>query len=247
MSQKIIELAGIGSVTLVKRAQNRSIRLSVTASGVRVSMPKWTPFSAGEVFAINNLGWIQQEITKISMPLIEGGQRIGKLHYLRFEQALNKRLTASRVTGTEIVVRMQQGEAIADSAVQKRAQTAALRALKREAEQLLPPRVQNLAAAHNRDYKSISIKQLKRRWGSCDSHQALTFNFFLMELPWEHIDYVILHELAHTVEMNHGPAFWHVLTAMEPRARMLSKQLRSHQPAIGTWHTVPSSPRSTAG
>ncbi len=245
MAQKIVELAGIGPVTLVKRAGSRSLRLSVTPSGVRVSMPKWTPFGAGEAFAAKNLAWIQQEITKASIAPIESGQRIGKLHYVRFEQVLSGQSTASRVTGTEIVVRMHTGEASTDPTVQKRAQIAALRALKREAERLLPPRVQNLAAIHHQDYKSIAVKQLKRRWGSCDSHRALTFNIFLMELPWEYIDYVIMHELAHTTEMNHGPAFWHVLTAMEPRARSLSKQLRDHQPTIGTWSETPSPESST--
>jgi len=237
MSQRIVELAGIGPVTLVKRTQSRSIRLSVTANGVRVSMPKWTPFGAGEAFAAKHLDWIQQELGKITMPPIENGQRIGKLHYVRFEQVLGNQSIASRVTGTEIVVRMHPGEARTDSAVQARARTATVRALKREAERLLPPRVQNLATSHHREYKSVSVKQLKRRWGSCDSHKVLTFNLFLMELPWEHIDYVILHELAHTVEMNHGTAFWQVLISMEPRARSLSKQLRSHQPAIGTWNS----------
>jgi predicted metal-dependent hydrolase len=243
MSQKVIELAGIGPVTLIKRAQSRSIRLSVTTSGVRVSMPRWTPFGAGAAFATKNLMWIQQELAKISAPLIESGQRIGKMHYVRFEQVLSGQSTSSRVTGTEIIIRVVSGETVTEPAVQKRAQAAALRALKREAERLLPARVQNLAVVHNRDYKSISVKQLKRRWGSCDSHQALTFNLFLMELPWEHIDYVILHELAHTVEMNHGPAFWRVLTEMEPHAHTLSKQLRSHQPAIGTWQRVASTPQ----
>jgi len=246
MSQKIIELAGIGPVILIKRAQSRSIRLSVTIRGVQVSMPKWTPFGAGEAFAAKNLIWIQQELAKISMPLIESGQRIGKLHCVRFEQVLSGQSVAGRVTGTEIVVRLHTGEASTDPDVQKRAQAAALRALKREAERLLPARVQNLATAHHQDYKNITVKQLKRRWGSCDSHKALTFNIFLMELPWEQIDYVIMHELAHTIEMNHGPAFWRVLTSMEPRARILSKQLRSHQPAIGTWNTKPEPESSSA-
>ena len=51
MATKTIELEGIGPVQLVKRAGSRSLRLSVTPTGVRVSMPRWTPFSAGQAFA----------------------------------------------------------------------------------------------------------------------------------------------------------------------------------------------------
>jgi predicted metal-dependent hydrolase len=235
MATKIIELDGIGQVTLVKRASSRSLRLSVTPTGVRVSMPRWTPFSAGQAFAVSHSEWIRAEQSKLTRPLLESGQRIGKMHYLRFEQALGGQSISSRVTATEVIVRLQHGETIDDAQVQQRAEAAAIRALKREAERLLPPRLQNLAEKHDKSYTGVGVKQLKRRWGSCDSHQAITLNLFLMELPWDYIDYVLLHELTHTVEMNHGPAFWKLLTSMQPRARDLAKQLRSHHPAIGTW------------
>jgi len=198
-------------------------------------MPRWTSFVAGQEFARHHISWIQQELAKQTGPLLESGQRIGKLHYLRFEQVLGSQSVTSRVTATEIVVRMHAAETSSDPKVQARANTAAIRALKREAERLLPPRLQGLAAKHGKSYTSVGVKQLKRRWGSCDSHRAITLNLFLMELPWDFIDYVLLHELAHTVEMNHGPSFWRVLTGMNPRARDLSRQLRKHQPAIGAW------------
>ncbi len=235
MSSKKVELVGVGEVTLIKRAQSRSLRLSVTSNGVKVSLPTWTPFSVGAAFALTNAVWIQHELAKQHNTLLETGQRIGKLHYLRFEQVLNGQTITSRVTGTEVVVRMQHGEVTGDTQVQKRAHMAAIRALKREAEQLLPRRLAALAAKHNLKYTSVGIKSLKRRWGSCDSHQTITLNLYLMELPWEYIDYVLCHELAHTVAMNHGEDFWQLLTRMEPQARLLSKQLRKHQPAIGNW------------
>lgn len=235
MATKKIELAGVGPVTLVKRSGNRSIRLTVTGSGVRVSMPHWTPFSAGQAFAHQHIDWIMVELAKQSGPLMESGQKIGKMHYLRFEHVLRNQPLTSRVTGTEIVVKMSSSETTESPVVQERAQKACIRALKREAERLLPPRLANLAAKHHKLYKSVAVKQLKRRWGSCDSHQNIALNLYLMELPWEYIDYVLLHELAHTVEMNHGAGFWDELKSMQPRARDLARQLRTHQPAVGTW------------
>jgi predicted metal-dependent hydrolase len=236
MATKIIELDGIGHVTLVKRHGNRSIRLTVTPNGIRVSMPFWTPYSAGRAFAERHADWILREQAKQGGPRLENGQRIGKLHVLRFEYALSNQSTVSRVTGTQIVIKMDTSEAPDNPAVQERATKAAIRALKREGERLLPPRLANLAAKHSKQYHSVSIKQLKRRWGSCDSHQNIALNLFLMELPWDYIDYVLLHELTHTVEMNHGETFWQELTSMQPRARDLAKQLHNHRPAIGVWH-----------
>lgn len=167
--------------------------------------------------------------------MLESGHRIGKLHYLRFEQVLNGKTATNRVTATEVIVRLLPGEQSADAAVQKRARQAAQRALKREAERLLPPRLQNLAAKYQLAYSSVTVKLLKRRWGSCDSHKAIALNLYLMELPWEYIDYVLMHELAHTKHMDHSPAFWQALTAMQPNARLLGKKLRKHQPSLGNW------------
>jgi predicted metal-dependent hydrolase len=235
MAVKKIELAGIGAVTLVKSPRSRSLRLSVTASGVRVSMPMWTPFSAGSAFALSQSDWIAKERAKQNSLPLEAGQRIGKLHYLRFEQALGNTTLTCRVTGTEVVVRMSAGEQIEDADVQARARSAGVRALKREAELLLPPRLANLAAQHGLQYTDVRVKSLKRRWGSCSSTQNIALNLFLMELSWEFIDYVLCHELTHTKHMNHGPDFWRMLTTLQPRARDISHQLHTHQPQLGNW------------
>lgn len=239
MATKKINLPDIGEVTLVKRAGSRSLRLSVTPTGIRVSMPHYTPFSAGQAFAMSHASWILAERTKHGRPLLAQGQKIGKLHNLRFEHTLGGQAATNRVTATEVIVRLEPGEQSTDEAVQARALQAATRALKREAERLLKPRLQALSKKHNLQFTGFSVKQLKRRWGSCDSSRAITLNLYLMELPWEFIDYVLMHELTHTIEMNHGPGFWRLLTSLEPKARQLSRQLRNHQPVIGNWQPQP--------
>ena len=237
MAVKKVEIAGVGMVTLVKSPHSRSIRLSVTASGIRVSMPRWTPYAAGTAFVMSHREWIATELAKRPSVVLEAGQRVGKLHNLRFEHVLNERSLAARVTGTEVVVRMTTKERTDDPDVQKRAVTAIQRALKREAELLLPARLKNHAEKHGLSYTEVSVKALKRRWGSCSSTQAITLNLFLMELPWEFIDYVLLHELTHTKHMNHGEDFWQMLTQLDPLARTHSKRLRRHQPVVGTWNS----------
>lgn len=234
MATKQVELAGIGPVMLVKSPRSRSIRLSVNGTTVRVSMPTWTPYAAGKAFAQAHVGWIASELAKQALPPLKGGQRVGKLHRLRFEPLPAGATTATKVTATEVVVRIGSTETIADATVQQRVQAACTKALKREAALLLPPRLQALAAKHNLTYASVAVKRLKRRWGSCSSTKAITLNIHLMDLTWEYIDYVLCHELAHTVHMNHGPEFWKLLTRLMPRARDISRELRAKQPVVGT-------------
>jgi len=97
---------------------------------------------------------------------------------------------------------------------------------------LLPPRLARLASEYGFSYRSVSAKQLKRRWGSCDSQHNIVFNFFLMELPWDLIDYVLLHELTHTEHMHHGPDFWSRLKQISPRALDLRRQINTYRPII---------------
>jgi predicted metal-dependent hydrolase len=187
MASKKIELAGIGSVTLVKSSLSRSLRLTVSAHGVRVSMPNWTNYSAGAAFALSHQLWIENEVAKLNTVPLEAGQRLGKLHYLRFEQVLGEQPATARVTKTEVIVRLKSGEQSTDLVVQKRAKIAIARALKREAELLLPPRLASAAQKYGLTYTNVAVKSLKRRWGSCSSNREITFNLYLMELSWEYI------------------------------------------------------------
>ena len=109
---------------------------------------------------------------------------------------------------------------------------AAERAMKKEAEQLLPSRLADLARKHNYSYSSVTVRKLVSRWGSCSSHKVISLSYFLMQLPWELIDYVILHELAHTKRMNHSPDFWEELEKTCPNARQLRKQIKEFRPVI---------------
>ncbi len=79
--------------------------------------------------------------------------------------------------------------------------------LRQEARRLLPPRVEELAAQYGFSYGRVSIRASRTRWGSCSYRNDLSFSLFLMSQP-EHLrDFVILHELCHTVHHNHSAAF----------------------------------------
>ena len=78
----------------------------------------------------------------------------------------------------------------------------------------------------------MAVKRLKSRWGSCDQHTNIILNIFLMQLPWECIDYVLLHELTHTNVLHHGPDFWLAMTQVLPNVTQLRKAMRDYQPIL---------------
>jgi predicted metal-dependent hydrolase len=219
------------TIVVYKRAGSRSLRLSVTSTGkIRVTIPPWTPYQAGLQFAKSRLEWIRQQQKPVRA--LQPGQAIGKAHHLRFSPQATSQRVSSRVMAGEIIIGYPKQLASSDKAVQTVAQAASIRALRRQAEQLLPQRLQSLAATHNFTYKSVGVKQLKSRWGSCDQSQNIVLNLFLMQLPWELIDYVLLHELSHTQALHHGPKFWQVFEAVLPRAKQLRTRMRQYQPVL---------------
>lgn len=232
MAVKQVTLAGIGAVTLYKRRGNRSLRLSIGADGeVRVSMPHWLPYQAGAQFAVSRAPWIEQHRPK-SSGLLQHGHAIGKAHHLYFEASPTAAKVTTRVAGSAIRITHPVQLSRLHESVQQAAQRASLRALKQEAEALLPRRLRDMAAHHGYRFASVQVKQLKSRWGSCSSQQEITLNLFLMQLPWHLIDYVLLHELAHTRVMQHGAPFWQEMAAHLPAAKMLRKEIGLHQPML---------------
>lgn len=231
MAIKYFEVENIGTVRVAKHASSRSLRLTITPKGeVRVTIPKWTPYASGVDFARSKAGWITLHRPKPAMPLGDG-YRIGKAHTLRFETGTVDTPSA-RANGPEIRIVRPLGMAISHPKVQQTANRAAIRALRNQAEALLPKRLRQLADSYGFTYGSVTVKQLKGRWGSCDNKQDIVLNLFLMQLPWELIDYVLVHELVHTKHLNHSADFWAEFEQHAPRAKHLRKQVRNYQPVL---------------
>jgi predicted metal-dependent hydrolase len=221
------------TITVYKRAGSKSLRLSITSTGkVRVTIPTWTPYQAGLRFARSRMEWIARHQEPVK--LLASGQPVGKAHHLKFVAQPNASRVSSRVMAGQIVVGHPPSMTGDDDGVQKVARTACIRALRRQAEQLLPQRLETVAAKHGFSYTSVSIKQLKSRWGSCDQSQNIVFNLYLLQLPWQLIDYVIIHELIHTRVLHHGPEFWQLFESVLPTAKQIRKEMGQYQPVLFT-------------
>lgn len=233
MATKHVELPEIGTLKLYKRKGARSIRLSVTRTGgVRVSLPQWLPFEAGVNFALSKRAWIlAQTPASQSTLLIKHGQAVGKSHHMEFLAAASSRVS-SRIDGTTIRILYPHPFSPSDPAVQQAAEKACIRALRAQASALLPQRLQTLADKHNLPFTSVKVKRLTGRWGSCDADKHITLSIFLMQLPWHLIDYVLLHELTHTLVLHHGADFWREFERHLASVKRLRREIRDYQPAV---------------
>ena len=78
----------------------------------------------------------------------------------------------------------------------------------------------------------LKLSDAKRRWGSCSAKQSINLNWRLIMLDDSLIDYVVVHELAHLVELNHSSDFWRVVEGVLPDYRDRRKRLREHSPTV---------------
>lgn len=104
-------------------------------------------------------------------------------------------------------------------------------AVLRRAKELLPPRLKQLAQEKGFTYNRCIVKNVHTRWGSCSTKGNINLNMHLVQLPNELIDYVLLHELCHTVEMNHSERFWTLLDSVTApaKAKELRKKLKEYK------------------
>jgi predicted metal-dependent hydrolase len=99
--------------------------------------------------------------------------------------------------------------------------------LKMEARTAISSRAHEKAARIDRQVRHISIRDQRSRWGSCSAQRRLSFNWRLILAPDPVLDYVVGHEVAHMVEMNHSKKFWRAVDQVTPHARFGRRWLGS--------------------
>lgn len=231
--QKNIYVESIGSdVILAKRKGTRSMRLTLLSDGrIRLSVPYGITESVALKFLDSKKEWVMAH----SKPIVKipENAHIGKSHRLviKFDD-INKPKT--RIKGNEVIVTLPRYSDSGSDEAQASIRKASERALMLQADKLLSQRLEYLSVKYGLDYSSLSLKKLKSRWGSCDSRKNIILNIYLMQLDWSLIDYVIAHELTHTVHQHHQKNFWDALVEIMPDCRDRRKNLKSYPTNIIT-------------
>lgn len=97
-----------------------------------------------------------------------------------------------------------------------------------EAKEQLKNRLSVLSEKHGFSYNRVSIRSQKTRWGSCSSNNNINLNIKLVVLPFELIDYVLLHELVHTRIHNHSREFYDELDKYTGNSKKMAKKLKRY-------------------
>lgn len=233
-SSTVVRYVSIGNIKYKRNPRARRLTIRVKQTGeVSVTIPYNLSFKIAEDFVLSKKDWIIQK---------KEGIEIGKEFFdinttittqlFTLRTTLNDKISKPILTFTndeanlKIPSSTKNPETINTLIINARDSV-----WKREAKLILPEKVKQLAEKHGFHYQKVSVRKAKTRWGSCSSKNNISLSMYLMKLPTYLVDYIILHELCHTLIKNHGPKFHELLNNVtNGSSKLLSKDLKKYRP-----------------
>jgi predicted metal-dependent hydrolase len=232
MTTKYIDIEQVGSVSFTTNERSRRIRLSIKSDGeIVVSMPSSVLYRDAIRFVESKVDWILKQKTKIqerSTLFAPESCFKTRFHKLAITKG-NTDKVYNRVGNGVIQIFIPDRVNHEQPKVQEFIKNTLIDVMRWEAKVYLPKRLKELADKHGFKFENVSIKNASTRWGSCSSVNNINLNLHLMRVPEHLIDYVLLHELAHTVVKNHGEKFWLLLEHCYPNARKADKEMNNYR------------------
>lgn len=207
-----VELGGqevLLGIQVKKRARNISVRVDERTGGVGLVLPRYVSKTEGLAFVREKTHWILRQLHDLPprVPFEDGSviPILGENHMIMHRPG--KR-------GTVWVEAAQRTINVAGEAphVQRRVTDW----LKKEARKEISVRADAAAATLGKRILKIQIRDTRSRWGSCSEEARLSFSWRLMMAPENVLAYVVAHEVAHLVELNHSNQFWRLVDRLCP-------------------------------
>lgn len=237
MMKNEIILPGIGTVKIRRGANIRHLSLRIAAGrGVWVNVPSGIRDLKVKEFVEGQIEWIKKSLAKMMDYEKNSGVGLGidtevktKFHVLKVVST-DESAPRYAMEGKDVFLYIPRGTKYENIAPY--VESFLIEIYRMECKQYLPTRVKLLAERFDFRYGHLVFRNNVSNWGSCSAEDNISLNVKLMKLPDEIIDYVILHELCHTVEKNHAPGFWALMKKVCPDYVQLRKRLQEYNTRI---------------
>lgn len=206
----------------------RRLAMTIDERGLRIGAPRHVQIAEIEAFVRAHGDWVLKKLDEhvarssrrhlairdgVAIPLLDG------------EVQVRVTAGANRVAWEgELLVLAARPDAALDAL--------ARRGLQRRALELFAERTALAAARMGRLPPPLALSSARTRWGSCSRVSGIRLNWRLIHLPLALVDYVVAHELAHLVEMNHSPRFWAEVARLCPDWREARRELKERAASI---------------
>jgi predicted metal-dependent hydrolase len=209
-----------------ERARRVALRIDGRGQAVELVLPRRSPLESGLRFLDQNRDWVEARLKDLPprLPFADGveipvlGERLRIRHLKRRVPGHGPVWVENgelRVTGDEAHLPRRVRDFLVGRAREE-----------------LSRRARIFANRVERRITRISVRDMTSRWGSCSSSGSLSFSWRLIFAPESVMTYLVAHEVAHLVVMNHGPRFWRLVDTLVPNARVQQDWLHRHRTAL---------------
>ena len=205
------------------RARRYLLRLRPDGSA-RLTIPRRGSVVEGRRFAERNTEWLAKQLVKLQAnPMkprqwVIGTEILFRGESVRLEAGMNGEAGTVQFGGQRVTV----------PDVNSDLRARVMKHLWKLAAAELPPKVFELAAAHQLSVRRVTVRNQRSRWGSCSRRGTISLNWKLIQTPPFVRDYIVLHELMHLRQMNHSARFWREVKAVCPEYKAAGKWLRQN-------------------
>jgi predicted metal-dependent hydrolase len=195
-------------VRVSARARRIAVRIDESADAIELVVPKGISLKAGFTFLEQQRGWLRSQLAEQPprIPFVDGAEIpvLGVPHRVRHLGSCWR--GGAAIEDGSIIVGGDTPH------VARRVRDLLIVTARRE----LGARARRLAGDIERRVTRVTVRDTKTRWGSCAASGALAFSWRLVLAPEPVLDYVVAHEVAHLVHLNHGLRFWRLVERLAP-------------------------------
>lgn len=209
------------------RSHRRTISIVVENDGrVIVRAPNHIPHNEVINFIRLKKNWIKAK----QASAIERKKKIKRKMYISGEKFLylGNEYPLQYITDYKNVFEFDGNKFIMNPNYKHQAADIFIKWYKLTAKKIISDKVNNFAGQFGFQHGSIRINSAQTRWGSCSSKRNLNFSYRLVLTPEFVIDYIVIHELAHTIEMNHSRKFWEIVRKLCPNYKVAEKWIKDN-------------------
>ena len=234
LTKSIMEHPQWGTIIVARNARARRIILRTRPEGIHITVPTFATQSDIERAIAECVPKLMLKNPQKEEKIIDCNYRIESENFTFGIEEHAADVFQMKHSGKTATLLCPAGTCYRGKKMQEWLRKAVTTALARRAKDLLPPRLEELAREKCFTYNGCTVRNVHSRWGSCNTKGNISLSIYLALLPNELIDYVLLHELCHTLEMNHSEKFWMLMDKVTApaKAKELRKKLKTYRTTI---------------
>ncbi|MDP1677569.1 MAG: SprT family zinc-dependent metalloprotease [Bacteroidota bacterium] len=220
-------------------SRSRHVRLSVTArDGVVIVVPQYFDLSKIPKIVVGKEKWIKRAVQKVQSSSIHQLSPLVLPEKIYF-RSINTEYSVVVDYHTHQKNKLSVYDNIITLSLNSRNKNAGFILLKKwlqeKGKEILFPWLRQVSIAHELSYNSATVRFQRTRWGSCSVKKNINLNRLLVFLPSHLVEYLFIHELCHTVEMNHSKRYWELVEMHCPEYKLFDKELKNVSRSLERW------------